>query len=147
MSTRYLVTVYDKNGDLKLAEFGRWDGYIEDTGVYILEFLKKKSLSKFQSKLKYIKLIDTNDNSDNFSGANILYIIQNREEIFETENNINFNHLSYMYEINFQKNQFILYHGRLSDFIISFDLNKLPTKKDFIKLSIEAIKKQELIKE
>lgn len=42
MGTRNLTMVLDRNGDLKVAQYGQWDGYPSGQGVTILEFARDK---------------------------------------------------------------------------------------------------------
>lgn len=39
MGTRHLITVFDEQGDLKVAQYGQFDGYPSYTGVRALEWL------------------------------------------------------------------------------------------------------------
>lgn len=41
MGTRNLTMVF-KDGDYKLAQYGQWDGYPEDSGLTVLTFLRDK---------------------------------------------------------------------------------------------------------
>ncbi len=65
MGTRNMVVVIDTNGELKIAQYGQWDGYIEGVGRSLLEILRKKSLmKKFKknlSKVRFLKYDDPND--------------------------------------------------------------------------------------
>jgi hypothetical protein len=40
MGTRHLTVVYDTAGELKIAQYGQWDGYPSATGCEILDFLR-----------------------------------------------------------------------------------------------------------
>lgn len=40
MGTRNLTIVIDKQGALKVAQYGQWDGYPSGQGAVVLEFAK-----------------------------------------------------------------------------------------------------------
>lgn len=62
MGTRNLTMVIDKEGDLKVAQYGQWDGYPEGQGATILNFCKdKNNLDKLQAELKNIAFIYDNE--------------------------------------------------------------------------------------
>jgi hypothetical protein len=46
MGTRNLTIVVDKKGNLKVAQYGQWDGYPSGQGVRTLEFARDKSKLK-----------------------------------------------------------------------------------------------------
>lgn len=52
MGTRNLTMVIDKEGDLKVAQYGQWDGYPEGQGTTILNFCKNTiNLEKLEKAL------------------------------------------------------------------------------------------------
>ena len=52
MGTRNLTMVIDKRGDLKVAQYGQWDGYPEGWGVEILNFARdKEKMAKLEKEL------------------------------------------------------------------------------------------------
>lgn len=56
MGTRNLTMVIDKMGDLKVAQYGQWDGYPEGQGVDVLAFAKDKDkMAKLELALKNTK--------------------------------------------------------------------------------------------
>jgi hypothetical protein len=57
MGTRNMTMVYDRNGELKVAQYGQWDGYPECTGRNVLNFLKTEDLRKFQDQLEKCRFI------------------------------------------------------------------------------------------
>lgn len=62
MGTRNLTMVIDKEGELKVAQYGQWDGYPEGQGTTILNFCKdKNNLGKLQAELKNIAFIYDNE--------------------------------------------------------------------------------------
>ena len=54
MGTRNL-TVVIKNKEIKVAQYGQFDGHIDSTGTHILNFLKTHSLEKFSEKINKIR--------------------------------------------------------------------------------------------
>lgn len=52
MGTRHL-TVVIKDNEIKLSQYGQWDGYFTYTGVKFLEFVKENLQSKSKKKQKY----------------------------------------------------------------------------------------------
>lgn len=57
MGTRHSQTVIDKDGNLKLRQYGQWDGYPEGQGLDILKFLLFGNLEKYQKNLDNVKNI------------------------------------------------------------------------------------------
>lgn len=53
MGTRNLTVVYS-GGELKVAQYGQWDGYPSGIGVDILNFLKQADIQAFKERLKSI---------------------------------------------------------------------------------------------
>lgn len=51
MGTRHLIEIKYKN-EIKVAQYGQWDGYIEGQGRDILDFLKMCNLEKFKEKVE-----------------------------------------------------------------------------------------------
>ena len=52
MGTRHL-TVVIKDNEIKLSQYGQWDGYFIYTGVKFLEFVKENLQSKSKKRQKY----------------------------------------------------------------------------------------------
>ena len=52
MGTRHL-TVVIKDNEIKLSQYGQWDGYFTCTGVEFLEFVKENLQSKSKKKQEY----------------------------------------------------------------------------------------------
>ena len=44
MGTRNLTMVIDQEGEVKVAQYGQWDGYPSGVGVGIVSFLKNETL-------------------------------------------------------------------------------------------------------
>lgn len=148
MGTRHLQSVITKEGKKKISQYGQWDGYPRGQGVEILEYLRKGNLKKYQSNLSKIPKITKKQvdmiNKDPAWDKNYPYIsrdcgykihqmIENGEVKFivlmdEKEAN---EWCEGFYTIDFSKNTFTSeYHGRIK----TFSLDKLPTKKRYLKL-------------
>ena len=54
MGTRHRQAVITKNGELKIQQYGQWDGYPSGQGVTILEYLRSGNLKKYQENLENI---------------------------------------------------------------------------------------------
>ena len=67
MGTRNLTMVIDRQGEMKVAQYGRWDGYPEGQGATILEFAKdKEKMQKLKSVLNKIKFYNECDDIKDF---------------------------------------------------------------------------------
>ena len=61
MGTRNL-TMVQKGYEIKVAQYGQWDGYPSGQGVTILNFCRKKeNLKKLEEKLNEVMFLDQND--------------------------------------------------------------------------------------
>lgn len=59
MGTRNLTLVIDRKGDLKVAQYGQWDGYPEGQGVNVLAFAKdKEKMDKLEKVLEKVKFFN-----------------------------------------------------------------------------------------
>lgn len=50
MGTRHLIIVVSQQ-EVKVAQYGQWDGYPDGQGKRILTFLRKAKLGRFAKKL------------------------------------------------------------------------------------------------
>ena len=70
MGTRNLTMVIDKKGELKIAQYGQWDGYPSGVGADVLEFAKDKTslntLELVLDKVKFFNKENADDNIKNF---------------------------------------------------------------------------------
>lgn len=56
MGTRNLTMVIDRKGEIKVAQYGQWDGYPAGQGATILEFAKdKEKMAKLEKELENVK--------------------------------------------------------------------------------------------
>jgi hypothetical protein len=61
MGTRNL-TMVQKNNEIKVAQYGQWDGYPSGQGVTILDFCsKKENIEKLKKKLYEVRFLDQNE--------------------------------------------------------------------------------------
>lgn len=61
MGTRNLTMVQSGN-EIKVAQYGQWDGYPSGQGVTILNFCREKeNLEKLKEKLSEVKFLDQNE--------------------------------------------------------------------------------------
>ncbi len=66
MGTRNLTMVIDRKGELKVAQYGQWDGYPSGNGVEILEFCKNKTnLQKLEQMLDKVKFFNKENADEN----------------------------------------------------------------------------------
>lgn len=148
MGTRHFQTVITKSGEVKIKQYGQWDGYPSGQGVNILNYLKNGNLDKYQEQLEIIpliteeqiKIVEKDNNwTKNYPylsrdcGSNIHKLIENGDVKFvihTNEEEVN-KWCEGFYTINFQTGEFISeYHDKKH----SFKLDKLPTEKRYLKL-------------
>jgi len=61
MGTRNLTMVINKEGKIKVAQYGQWDGYPSGQGIIALEFLSKCNLDKFNRQLNKLRWISEDE--------------------------------------------------------------------------------------
>lgn len=62
MGTRNLTMVIDKKGDMKIAQYGQWDGYPSGQGVTILNFARnKEKMARLENEFDNIRFLNKND--------------------------------------------------------------------------------------
>lgn len=54
MGTRHL-TLVQHNNEMKVAQYGQWDGYPKGQGKTVLEFLHKANMDKFKKQLAKVR--------------------------------------------------------------------------------------------
>jgi hypothetical protein len=155
MGTRSLTAVYDSKGELKVAQFGHFDGHIDHLGKIVYHFVKSVDQKYFEERLKICRFVkDAKEKErimgpaqelgyygkmyfNSLSGSRILYNIlyAPEEEVF-LENNIDFLEdtlfCEYGYIIDYQKNTLEIVMSGKSLHV--YDLNDIPeTVDDFVK--------------
>jgi hypothetical protein len=63
MGTRNL-TVLVHEGEVKICQYGQWDGYPDGQGVVALNFLHRVEEQKLLAQLKTLKIMDENDEKE-----------------------------------------------------------------------------------
>ena len=153
MGTRNLTKVIDKDGVIKVAQYGQWDGYPSGQGLRTLYHAHNHAL--IESKLKLCHFLDQdgidhinkgmNENTDlsfeypNLSrdtGADILgyvaYALPYDGEI-QLVDNSDFEQdelfCEGVYTLDFQKRKFISWYGGKT---VEFDLDNLPDNQTYI---------------
>lgn len=49
MGTRHLIAVYDRNNELRVAQYGQWDGYPSGMGLEVLKRLPNLTSEQFEN--------------------------------------------------------------------------------------------------
>lgn len=65
MGTRHLQTVINKDGEVKVRQYGQWDGYPSGQGLDILQYLRTADLDKYQANLTFGPITDEQADSIN----------------------------------------------------------------------------------
>ena len=147
MGTRHRQSVITKDGDLKIQQYGQWDGYPEGQGKDILNYLKNGDLEKYQENLNKIPLINDEQINDiekdenwdkNYPylsrdcGSNIHQMIEYGEVKFVQHTDLEEceKWCEGFYTIDFQKGVFI---SEYYDKKIEFDLKNLPSEEEYLK--------------
>lgn len=145
MGTRHLQTVITKEGDIKVNQYGQWDGYPDGQGIDILEFLRNCDLAKYQenlSKLRRItqkegkeidKLKDWDVKHPHLSrdcGSRIHKMIERGEiEFVQLADKDAESWCEGFYTVDFSKDEFVAeFHGNVRTYKIS----SLPSYKKFL---------------
>jgi len=147
MGTRHHQTVIDKEGNLKIAQYGQWDGYPSGQGASILEYLRNGNLDKYQKQLAKIPQITeeeinkVNESKDWKSeypylsrdcGSDIHKLIEDGKVKFVQHTSMEEAQkwCEGFYTIDFQKNEFVTEFNGISK---SYSIDKLPTEKKYLK--------------
>lgn len=147
MGTRHQQKVITKAGELKVNQYGQWDGYPEGQGLDILRFLRGSNLVKYQENLEALNRIteeqgqmveDDEDWKINYPylsrdcGSDIHKMIEDGVVKFVQfiDDDEAKSWCEGFYTIDFKRNLFIAeYHG----FIKQYELNNLPSEEKFLK--------------
>ena len=158
MGTRNLTKVINANGELKVAQYGQWDGYPTGQGINALNhaynadhieaglarvrWAKQEELDAIYASLPELNRFGTDDqknfglfypNLTRDTCADILGVVawSVGEVILVDESDFENDTLMCegVYTLDFQKQKFISkYHGK----VVEFDLENLPTHKDYV---------------
>ena len=150
MGTRHQQKVINKNGEVKISQYGQWDGYPSGQGVQILEFLKsshfnwrfEENLNKLrQLTIKEIEMLESLS-QDDFNkkyhylsrdcGSKIYYLVAFGlvDAVDLTTDEQANKWCEGFYTIDLQKNVFI---SEFYDKKTSYSLDKLPTIAKYLK--------------
>jgi hypothetical protein len=162
MGTRSITMVIDKQGEVKIAQYGQWDGYPEGQGKTILKFLKAKTrrnkLEKQLSKItfsddktpfitEYNKRVDAGTRTDEdkiwFStfitrdiGGEILRNVADSKLsniiLLNSGDRETDQWVQWVYIIDYKKNILSVHFSVFSPAIKEYDLDNLPSVKTFV---------------
>lgn len=145
MGTRHRQAVISKDGELKIQQYGQWDGYPSGQGVDILDYLRQADLQKYQENLgkitvitdEQVKELETKGDWKNTHpylsrdcGANIHQMIEDGEVEFVSfiDEEEARKWCEGFYTINFKDNTFTAeYYGKSG----TWYLDNLPTNEIF----------------
>lgn len=157
MGTRNLTKVIDKNGVIKVAQYGQWDGYPSGQGLNALyhatahraieaglakvRWAEQEELDKIYASLPEMNRFGTDDskafglmypNLTRDTCADILGVVawSVGEVILVDESEFENDGLfcEGVYTIDFQKRKFISKFGK----VVEFDLDNLPSVQDYL---------------
>jgi len=146
MGTRHRQAVISKTGDLKIQQYGQWDGYPKGQGVDILKYLRSANLKKYQENLEKTPLItkkqgekiNKDEKWQNYypylsrdCGSKIHQMIEDGAVKFvqHTDEEECKQWCEGFYTIDFKRNVFITeYDGQTEE----FDLDNLPSVKEYL---------------
>ncbi len=145
MGTRHTQSVITKKGELKIKQYGQWDGYPSGQGIGILEYLRNGNLEKYQENLENIPPVTDEqvteiDKDPNWKqeypylsrdcGSKIHQMIEDGEvkfvQLIDEEESRKW--CEGFYTIDFSKNEFVVDW----DGIHTFKLDALPTNEEFL---------------
>lgn len=157
MGTRNLTKVIDRDGVIKVAQYGQWDGYPSGQGVTALyhahnakmieaglarvRWGSDEEIQAIYNSLPELNYLGTED-SNNFellypnltrnTCADILGVVAySVGEVILTDNSEFENDDLFcegVYTIDFQRNKFVSKFGK----VVEFDLDNLPTKEEYL---------------
>jgi len=148
MGTRHKQSVITKEGELKIQQYGQWDGYPSGQGLGILNYLRTGNLDEYQKNLNKIPIATDEQlskvNEDKNWTVNYPYLScdcgDKIHKLIE-EGKVKFvQHIDEeearkwcegFYTIDFSKNEFTSEcHGKKH----SFNLDTLPTDEEYLKI-------------
>ena len=161
MGTRHHQKVINKRGELKVSQYGQWDGYPDGQGVEILDYLKQGNLDKYQEELDKLHLITDEESKivdadpkwqENYPymgrdcGSKIHQMIEDGEvkfvQFIDDEEAKRW--CQGFYTIDFQQNKFI---AEFNGVIREYSLSDLPTDEQFLRQMSDEVDETLLIHE
>jgi hypothetical protein len=148
MGTRHRQAVITKEGEMKIQQYGQWDGYPDGQGTSILNYLRKGNLEKYQENLNKIPVINEEQiaevNKDpnwttNYPylsrdcGSNIHQMIEDGKVKFVIHTDLEEcqQWCEGFYTIDFQKGLFIT---EWRNHHVELKLSELPTPDEYVKM-------------
>lgn len=146
MGTRHKQTVINKKGEVKINQYGQWDGYPSGQGVDILNYLRSGNLKKYQKELEKInqiteeqdKMVEDDKNwEENYPymsrncGSDIHQMIEDGSVKFvvHIDDEEAANWCEGFYTIDFKNKTFTTEYY---DTKVTFELNNLPTAQEYL---------------
>ena len=151
MGTRHRQAVINKAGELKIQQYGQWDGYPKGQGKDILAYLRSGNLDKYQDELDKINLISEEQSKDvetdenwvrNYPymsrncGSDIHQMIENGDVKFvdHIDEDEAKKWCEGFYTIDFQKGLFITEYY---DHKVEIKLSELPTEEEYVQMFVD----------
>lgn len=150
MGTRHRQAVITKEGEMKIQQYGQWDGYPEGQGKDILNYLRSGNLKKYQENLSKVPLINDKqleevDKDSNWvnnypylsrdCGSKIHQMIEDGEVKFVKHTDLEEcqQWCEGFYTIDFEKGLFITeYYSHK----VELKLNELPTDEEYLQMFV-----------
>ena len=147
MGTRHHQVVITKSGEMKISQYGQWDGYPDGQGKDILTFLKSADLEKYHEEVFKVRQITNEeskavDDDKNWTvnyphlsrdgGSNIHQLILDGKVEFAAliDQEEADKWCRGFYTIDFSKNEFRSEYGGTES---SWPLDALPSNEDYLK--------------
>ena len=156
MSTHSIITITDRNNNLKAAVFSFCNGHLDRVGLTILHNIKKMNFQTFEKNLNKVKFTDKRDlvdlaieeyfgeDTQEFSlGCRIVDAIEKTDlnSFYIEDETCYTDECQYEYHINFNKMTFYVVTKKFDvDYTMKIDRTKeyslfnLPSDEDFVKL-------------
>lgn len=151
MGTRHRQAVINKAGELKIQQYGQWDGYPDGQGKDILAYLRNGNLDKYQEELDKVNLITEEQSKDVEADENweINYPYMSRDcgsDIHQMVEDGSVKFVAHIdedeakkwcegfYTIDFQKGLFITEYYNHK---VELKLDSLPTEDEYVEMFIE----------
>ena len=157
MGTRNLTMVKSKY-ELKVAQYGQWDGYPSGNGQKILNFLKSVDLEQFKKKVelcrfisqaeldaleqeKYETLCKEQPQFSRDTGADILQMIMENEKdgfLLHDMSLFGFCDISceWLYLIDLDHNKLTVRHNLIEPILATYELDALPEDMNALELAL-----------
>lgn len=82
MGTRHLTLVKNKEGEIKVAQYGQWDGYPSGQGAHILNFCREElNLSLLKGMLNRVYFVENNELIKKWYDEKFLIVARNTPDL------------------------------------------------------------------